>query len=592
VEERVMRIQSIGGIFVGLVLAFGLASPSVAQEGQPAAEAPAAPIGPEDELNRGVPRTSMQGYLVASRDGDYELAAQFLSLRPVPKAERARKGPLLARQLKVVLDRTLWVDLEALSDEPEGNRDDGLSPSRDLVGRIESSRGAADILLQRVKREDGVPIWKIAATTTARIPDRCEEFGYGALGEILPTPFFEVRILEVELWQWICLLLLMAVAYGLSWLAGVAVVRLARPLIERSETRIDDELVRATVGPIRLVLFVVLFSAGTAPLGLSLPVQAALRNLEQAAFLVAITWFLLRVVDLVSDVATQRLTDRGLVPATQFVPLGRKTLKVLLAIFAGLAVLDVFGVNVTAIVAGLGIGGLAIALAAQKTIENLFGGVTLLADRPVAVGDFCRFGDKIGTVEEIGLRSTRVRTLDRTVVTVPNADFSAIQLENFAKRDVIRVHTLIGVRYETTPDQLRYLLAELRSMLLAHPKVSPDPARVRFVGFGAYSLDLEVYAYVLTSDWNEFLTIREDIYLRIMAIVENAGTGFAFPSQTMYLGRDDGLAPERIREAEARVEEWRHANRLPFPDFDSQEKARLRDTLFFPPEGSALSKST
>jgi MscS family membrane protein len=583
-----MRVQSIGRVVVGLVLALGLASLSVAQQPEPESAAAGAPNVPEDELDRSVPRISMQGYLVACREGDYELAAQFLSLQPVRKSERAEKGPVLARQLKVVLDRTLWVDLEALSNEPAGHQEDQLSASRDFVGRIETGRGPVDVLLQRIKREDGAPVWKIASTTVARIPGLYEEFGYGALGEILPTPFFEVRMLEVELWQWICLLLLVAVAYGLSWLAGVAVLRLSRPLIERSETRSDDELVQATVGPFRLVVFVILFSAGTAPLGLSVLVQGVLRSLEQAAFLVAVTWFLLRIVDLIADLAARRLTEQGLVPATQFVPLGRKTLKVLLAIFAALAVLDVFGVNVTAIIAGLGIGGLAIALAAQKTIENLFGGVTLLADRPVAVGDCCRFGDKIGTVEEIGLRSTRIRTLDRTIVTVPNAEFSALHLENFAKRDVIRVYTMIGVRYETTPDQLRYLLAELRSMLLAHPKVSPDPARVRFVNFGAYSLDLELFAYVLTSDWNEFLTIREDIFLRTMDIVERAGTGFAFPSQTTYLGRDDGLGPEKVREAEARVEAWRYDNRLPFPDFDAQEKARLKDTLVFPPEGSAL----
>ena len=586
-----MRVQPLCRIVLGLVLALGLASSSVAEEGQPESRAPTAPNAPEDEFDRGTPRTSIQGYLVACRENDYALAAEFLDLQRVSKAKRAERGPILARQLKIVLDRTLWVDLEALSYDPAGHRNDGLSPSRDLLGRIETNRGPVDLLLQRVKREDGVPIWKFASVTVARLPTLYEEFGYGALGEILPSPFFEVRLLEVELWQWISLLLLVAVAYGLSWLAGIVVVRLSRPLIERSETRIDDQLVQAIVGPLRLVIFVVLFTAGAAPLGLSVPVRQTLGSLQQAAFLVAVTWFLLRTVDLVADLAIRRLGERGQASATQFVPLGRKTLKVLLAVFAVLAVLDLFGVNITAIIAGLGIGGLAIALAAQKTIENLFGGVTLLADRPVAVGDFCRFGDKIGTVEEVGLRSTRIRTLDLTVVTIPNAEFSSLHLENFAKRDMIRVYTVIGVRYETTPDQLRYLLAELRSLLLAHPKVSPDPARVRFVNFGAYSLDLELYAYVLTSDWNEFLSIREDIFLRIMDVVESAGTGFAFPSQTTYLGRDDGLAPEKIREAETRVEAWRYENRLPFPDFDSEEKIRLKDTLLFPPEGSALGKS-
>jgi MscS family membrane protein len=227
-----------------------------------------------------------------------------------------------------------------------------------------------------------------------------------------------------------------------------------------------------------------------------------------------------------------------------------------------------------------------VALAAQKTIENLFGGVTLFADRPVRVGDFFRYGDQVGTVEEIGLRSTRVRTLDRTVVTIPNAQFSNMALENFAKRDRMRLWTMIGVRYETTPDQLRFLLARLREILLAHPRVTEDPARVRFVGFGAYSLDMEVFAYVDTPDWNEFLQVREDIYLLFVDAVKEAGTGFAFPSSTMYLGRDSGLNKEEVRQAEARVAEWREKGMLPFPHFPQSVHDQLNNTLKWPPPGS------
>ena len=130
------------------------------------------------------------------------------------------------------------------------------------------------------------------------------------------------------------------------------------------------------------------------------------------------------------------------------------------------------------------------------------------------------------------------------------------------------------------------MLARLREMLLAHPKVLEDPARVRFVGFGAYSLDLEVFAYVDTSDFNEFLKVREDVYLRIMDIVEEAGTGFAFPSQTMYLGRDDGLDEKAGRTAAERVETWRSEGELPFPDFSRQFRDRVFNTLDWPPEGS------
>jgi MscS family membrane protein len=241
---------------------------------------------------------------------------------------------------------------------------------------------------------------------------------------------------------------------------------------------------------------------------------------------------------------------------------------------------------VTGLIAGLGVGGIALALAAQKTIENLFGGVTLIADQPVRVGDFCRFGSNIGTVEDIGLRSTRVRTLDRTLVSIPNGEFSQTQLENFGQRDRIRLACTLGLRYETSPDQLRHVLAEIRKLLLSHPEIEREPARVRFVGFGSHSLDLEIFAYVGTRDWNHFLAVREDLFLRVMAIVEESGSGLAFPSQTLYMSRDGGIDRERGARAEERVERWRQEGRVPFPDYDAETIEELDGSLDYPPRGS------
>jgi MscS family membrane protein len=190
-------------------------------------------------------------------------------------------------------------------------------------------------------------------------------------------------------------------------------------------------------------------------------------------------------------------------------------------------------------------------------------------------------------VEEVGLRSTRIRTLDRTVVSIPNGHFASLDLENFTLRDRIWLHPTIGLRYETTPDQLRHVLVQIRQMLYAHPRVDPRPARIRFVNFGAYSLDLEIFAYVQTSDFDEFLAIREDIYLRIMDIVAESGTGFAFPSQTTYLARDQGLDDAKRTAAEAQVEAWRQEGALNLPDFPPETVATLDGTIDYPPRGSA-----
>ena len=323
-------------------------------------------------------------------------------------------------------------------------------------------------------------------------------------------------------------------------------------------------------------------------LRLAVPVQRFLTGLEKGLAVLIGAWMVLKMIDLGTGLLRERLAREGKSSAIAVLPLGEKTVKVVILAFALVALMQNLGFNVTGLLAGLGVGGLAVALAAQKTVENLFGGVSLITDQPVRVGDFCRYGDKLGTVEDIGLRTTKIRSLDRTVVSVPNAEFSNLQLENFARRDKIRFYTKLGLRYETTADQLRWVLAEIRRLLLAHPKVDPDPARIRFVGYGDYSLDLEIFAFVWTQDINEYLAIQEDLLLRIMDIVQASGTGFAFPSSTTYLARDGGLDSERSKDAESRVREWREKGLLPFPDYSAEAKAEIDDSLDYPPEGSVL----
>ncbi len=541
----------------------------------------------QNEVQRSTPRAAMAGFLEACRAGDYARAAAYLDLSRLTPAARAARGPVLARELRTVLDRTLWVDPEKLSDEPDGAQDDGLPPQQDAVGTIDTSKGTVPILLERV-REGGALVWTIGGTTVARIPTLYDEFGYGALGEYLPSVFFEVRFLDVQLWQWVGLLALIVASAVLSWAVTVLIVRFVRPIMRRSGMTQAEQALQLAVGPLRVIIAVALFSVGSYPLGLAVPVEAFFAALQKALTIVAVTWLLVRVVDVAARAVQERLVARGQAVALSVVPLGRRTVQVLVIALAGLAVLQNLGINVTGILAGLGIGGLAVALAAQKTVENLFGGITLIADQPVRVGDFCRFGEKIGTVEQVGLRSTRVRTLDRTVVTIPNGEFSAMQLENYTRRDRMWFHPTIGLRYETTPDQLRYVLVELKKLLVAHPMVHSDPARPRLVGFGAYSLDIEIFAYIKTADINEFLAVQEDLLLRIMDIVEASGTGFAFPSQTIYAGKDTGVNGEKSRSAEMRVRALREGNGLGLPHFRPEQLAPIADTLDYPPKGSAV----
>ena len=542
---------------------------------------------PEDEFGRGSPRDTVKGYLAACREGDYEKAANYLDLRRIPG-----DGPTFARQLRIILSRTLWVDVEALSEDHKGRSNDGIPPYRDRLGSIDTKAGKVDILLQRVPREDGFTIWKIAGVTVAQVPDLYAEFGYGVLERFLPEFFFKVQFFDIALWQWIGLLVLVLLAAIASWFLTVIVVRLLGTVVAFTKTTIDDKMRVEAAGPIRLAIAVLLFRAGLVPLGLGVKATEFISSLLSALFIVAVAWLLFRVTDVLSSVVEERLVERGEGGAMALVPPGRKFVKAIVMIFAFVAILSNFGFNVAALLAGLGVGGIAVALAAQKTIENLFGGIVLYADRPVRVGDFCRFGDKLGTVEEIGIRSTRIRTLDHTVIAIPNATFSNMEIDNITARERIRLLTILTVRYETTPDQLRYILVEIRKLLYSHERIISDTPRVRFINFGAYSLDIEVLAYINSIDWAEFLAIREDIFLRIMDIIEASGTGFAFPSQTLYMGKDDGLNAERVRKISEKVQQWREHNEIYLPNFPVDKIEEFKGTLPYPPEGSPEYRGT
>jgi len=510
-----------------LLASLAPAWPADAQEGPPATTTTTTVPAADESVGFESPRSTMRGYLWASRDGDWTTAAKHLDLRGRDPAD----GPRLARELKTVLDRKLWVDLDALSNAPEGDPADGQTRDRDLVGTIETPNGdKVKILVERVAEPDGTRAWKIARVTLQQLPPLWRAFGDGPLAEHLPEPFFTIRFLDVQLWQWIALVVLLLASVALAWLLTAPLLRLLRAVARRTSTPIDDVLVQMIVGPVRLAVGTAIFWAGVYPIWLALPVHRFVLGVLKALLTVAITWFALRLIDATARVMLRRYLARGQLAANSVVPLGRRTLKVIVALMALLAILQNLGFNVTGIIAGLGIGGLAVALAAQRSIENFFGGLSLIADHPVRVGDFCRFGTQQGTVEDIGLRSTRVRTLDRTVVTIPNADFATMQLENFGARDRFRLATTLGLLPETTPDQLRCVIAELKKLLSAHPKVSSGSARVWFTNLGTSALDIELSASIATRDADEFMEVREGLLLGIMDVVAASGTGLASPS--------------------------------------------------------------
>jgi MscS family membrane protein len=297
------------------------------------------------------------------------------------------------------------------------------------------------------------------------------------------------------------------------------------------------------------------------------PSLFALKTCLQAARLVG--WILLvrAVLGRLSEAVIHARRLRPEMIDTQLLRLGFRLVTFLATAWMVILGADSMGISVTPLIAGLGVSGLAVALAAQHTIENFIAGLVLFADKPVRIGDSCQFGDQRGTVEQIGLRSTRIRGIDRTVISIPNSEFAKLRLVNFTRRDKILLQKQLGLRYETTADQLRHVLAGLREMLAAHPRAERESIRVRFVGYGAYSLDVEIFAMIRTSDWATFLAIQEDVLLKVMDVVGASGCGFAFPSQTHYVTTDGGMDAEVRQRAEEQVRGLRASGGLTVAGF-------------------------
>ncbi len=574
-------------------LLLGVALPAGALAQAPAAtngSTETTPPAEKDQLGRDTTQGLVSGLIGALSSGDYERAVPFLEVDRLSAGigQNAVTGATLAEHLQRVLDRSGSVlTVAELATSLTGRADDGLPADLERIGTLGMLDGEEKPLLAHHLERDGKQIWVISVESLRDVEalTRASSNSGGSLLERMPQG---PTIFGAPLSHWAALIVLVVASFGLAWVLtaarGLFIAVARRYFGESSLTR----FVNASAGPVRLLLAAIIFGIAIRSVGVAVVVRYYATFLNQMVGLLAVAWLLWRSADAGAEVMLSGMSRRGKLAAYSAVSFMSRAVKGVLAVVFIVVCLNAFGFDVTTGLAALGVGGLAIALGAQKLFENLIGSLTLIADRPVRIGDFCRFGDSLGTVEEIGIRSTRIRTLDRTVLTVPNGEFSALHIENYSQRDRYWFNPTLNLRYETSPDQFRYLLQELRAMLYAHPKVDPDPARVRLVALAAYSIDIEIFAYVHASDYHEFLEVQEDLLLRCMEIVEKSGTGFAFPSQTLYLGRDTGLEAQKTKEAEETVERRRENGEMQVPRFRPETIRELRNSIEYPPRGAAV----
>lgn len=489
--------------------------------GAPTSGGPAS--GVKDPLGRTSPQDAILAFLDACHAHDYFKASYYLDLRKMPPAERAKEGPNLASQLEGLLDDTDF-DIATLSRSPEGDQSDGLGAEFEHLDTFHVDGQTVDLQLERVELKPGLRVWLVSAPSVALIPEAHKVVVESSFEKLLPQQLVTIEVLDTPVWRWIALILMGAAIWYLAGAIAWAVTRIFRPFPAIALFR----------GPMRVAIAV---SAFRAAMELAPPSSLPRLFIERAValiFFLAIAWGGAVVVDFVAERWHGRLDPRVQAVTYSVLPLGRQVLKLTLYLIAILSVVSAWGYNTSTVLAGLGVGGLAVALAAQKTLENLFGGVSVIGDRPVLVGDFCRFGDRTGTVMHIGLRSTRIRTLDRTIISIPNGQFAAMTLENISGRDKILFHPTLKLRRETTTEQIARVIESFRRVLAAEPKVEPGNLPVRFVSVGDSSFDIEVFVYVMTSEWEEYLAVQQDLLLKLLGAVEEAGTGLAVPLQETF----------------------------------------------------------
>jgi MscS family membrane protein len=510
-----------------LLLVRGSAAPAEPQPPPSASNA----TRQDETIDSDSPRASLSDYLSACARGDFAHAGEVLELLPT----EGPRGPALARMLKAVLDRHLSIDLEAVSADSLGNRADGLSPNIEELGRIPNTTGKLQpVRLVRRQRND-IERWLFSHATVQNIDAWYAELPQRWMLEHLPEPLLRPGPRGVLRWQWIALPLLAL----LTLMFGAAISHLVVPILRRIASKTpatwDDAIIARLGGPLALAIAVGVSFVALPLLALYPAADKFVSGMLRTSFFVAVFWTILRLVDVIYDIVKLSPWGMSHVASRSVLSLAARISKIGLGILAIVAVISELGYPVTSIIAGLGIGGLALALASQKTFENLFGAFSIGVDQPFREGDFVKVEDFMGTVEAIGLRSTRVRTLDRTLITIPNGKLAEMRIESFAVRDRIRLACTLGLVYGTTANQMRLVVAGLEQVLREHPKIWADSITVRFKELTTSSLDIEIMAWFTTADYTEFQLIRQEILLQFMEVVEKAGTSFAFPTRTVHL---------------------------------------------------------
>lgn len=549
----------------------------------------AVPKSEPDSLGRRTPQGTMNGFIKAIAEQNYIRASQYLVLSK-RSYRREKERIRIAQAFQKLLDQNGDImPPSMISNKETGKTDDDFPSGVDLIGTITTNKTLINIYVENQSDDDKPAVWQFSdetvnAIATAILDDET------LLDRVLPETLKERKLAGVPVGHWLVVVVMILVAYLLAWILISVLSFILIRLWSKARTEKIAAVIDAFTVPVRLYLAVWLFIALTQRMGISIIVRQRFSVIIVTIAIVAFLMLLWKLTDFISSYSKNRMTQRGRVSAISIILFLRRTTKAAIVVIGIIAILGAVGVDVTAGLAALGIGGIALALGAQKSMENFVGSVSLIADQPVRVGDYCRVGDIKGTVESIGMRSTTLRTAARTIVTIPNGEFSASMIENYTHRDRFIFNPIFLFRKETTPDQMRFLLVELRAILYSHPSIMNTSPIVRFTGITADALKVEVTSYIEAATFDDSQEVQEDLLLRMMDLIAQSGTTFAYPSQTVYLSRDKGMSEEKTAETSETVKAWKENNELQLPKFDPKRVEEIKGSIKYPEEGSVVKR--
>jgi len=534
------------------------------------------PTIPADTFHRETPRGTILNFLKHAHRGDYVTAANYLQIPPKSSADPAE----LAFELLTLLDTSFKGSISLTSDAPEGSLDDSSDPNTEVIGQFVVENESATLALTRVPQKKGAgPIWLVSKETLEHVPHLFQVAGAPAIDQYLPDFLTEYLVLGVPLGRWLAILLSIAVCLFIAW-GILKLSALALRYHDRRWTTHRAYFVIAIKKPAAFIIAIALNAICVYWIGLPILYRMYYFRILLSLFAICVAWLIARILD--ANKQRMLASGREKKEAISLVQLLHGMGKAILIVIAVLTILGILGFDTKTMVAGLGIGGIALALGAQKTLENLISGITLVAANVFAIGDDCMIDGRAVTVQEIGLRSLIVRTREGTQMSFPNGMLAQVGIENMSRRNRFLLWTTLSVSYETSLIQLRCVIGRVREMLYAYSRIEQQGARFRLTNMTSVGYEVELFAFVQTTDGAEMAAIREDVFFRIADIAEAEGAVWAIPSQLTFLSRKQAVDATREAEAKQVIQAWESQKEYPFPDVSPQTLAKLRGTIPYP----------